>query len=209
MKVTVVDYEIGNLLSVCRALETCGADVTIAQTPDQVKGADRLVVPGVGAFGDCVNALVERGFKDEVLAHAASGRPYLGICVGMQMLFDYSEEFGEHQGLGLIPGKVAEIPRDAEGGAIRKRPHIGWSPLVARRDWAGTILETTEPGTSFYFVHTFSGIPQNDGHRLADCDYMGYPISAAVHKDNVFGAQFHPEKSAEAGLKVVRAFLGL
>lgn len=209
MKVTLVDYEIGNILSVARALEACGADVTLASDPSQVAGAERLVVPGVGAFGDCITTLTAKGFREPILEHAATGRPFLGICVGMQMLFDYSEEFGRHDGLGLIPGHVAEIPRLTDSGQVRKRPHIGWSPLVARRDWGGTPLAGVEPGTSFYFVHTFSAIPADSAHRLADCDYMGYPVSAAVCANNVYGTQFHPEKSGRFGLDVVKGFMAL
>jgi glutamine amidotransferase len=211
MKVSVVDYDIGNLLSVTRAFETSGAEVEVIRDPSLVANADRLVVPGVGAFGDCAQALSQRGFRDAVLEYARTERPFLGICVGMQMLFDVSEEFGEHQGLGLVPGKIVEIDKRTATDEVRKRPHIGWSPLSkpASADWNDTILSDIAPETRVYFVHTFTAQPANESDRLADCDYVGFRISAAVRRGNIYGTQFHPEKSGLEGLKVIKSFLTL
>ncbi len=210
MKVSVINYDIGNLLSVSRALEVCGGDVTIVTDPKDVSRAERLVVPGVGAFGDCIAALRVAGFEDPIKEFAATGRPYLGICVGMQMLFDVGLEFGEHAGLGLIEGQVVEIARHKGDGSIRKRPHIGWTPLIAPgQDWGGSILSELSPGVKMYFVHTFTAVPSREEDRLADCDYDGFRISASVKKGNLYGTQFHPEKSGPEGLKVVRQFLTL
>ncbi|MBS1708455.1 MAG: imidazole glycerol phosphate synthase subunit HisH [Armatimonadetes bacterium] len=209
MTIGVVDYGIGNLLSVCRAVAVCGGNVKVLSTPAEVPAVDRLVVPGVGAFGDCAAALRDQGFWEPVVAFAASERPFLGICVGMQMLFDVGLEFGQHQGLGILPGQVVEIDRLRPDGTVRKRPHIGWVGLQRPegRTWEGTILEGTDEGTKFYFVHTFSAVPEVTSDRLADVDYDGFRVSAAVNRGNVTGTQFHPEKSGPAGLAVVSRFL--
>lgn len=207
--VGVVDYGIGNLLSVTRALVACGAEVELATTPQQVESVDRLVVPGVGAFADCVRALQDQGLTDCVRAYAQSGRPFLGICVGMQMLFEAGEEFGEHPGLGVIPGRVIHIaPRRADG-QIRKTPHIGWNHLTPPEgvSWQGTILKDVPQGGMAYFVHSYTASPADPSNRLADTDHDGFLVSAAVKHGNVYGTQFHPEKSGPLGLAIVRTFL--
>lgn len=210
-KVVIVDYGVGNLLSVARAFDRCGATVMLAEEAATLSGASRLVLPGVGAFGDCVSALRARGLDHAVLEHVAKGRPLLGICVGMQMLLDASEEFGRHAGLGIIPGVVAAIPKvDIEGHALRV-PHIGWSPLVKPEakvgSWTGTPLGSISPGTAAYFVHSFHAEPETNEYRIADAVYGGRRITAAVGRDAVFGTQFHPEKSGEIGMRVVRDFV--
>lgn len=212
--VTVVDYGVGNLLSVRRAFEHRGAQVQVTSSPDRVWNADRLVLPGVGAFGDCVAALRADGMDQAVRRFIASGRPFLGICVGMQVLFDVSEEFGEHAGLGVIPGRVRMIPRTAADGSPHKVPHIGWTALrpPAGADasrWSGTALAGVRPGDEAYFVHSFTGWPEEDEDRLADADYHGRLVSAAVRRDNVCGVQFHPEKSGRVGLSIIDGFLRL
>jgi glutamine amidotransferase len=207
--VSVVDYDIGNLYSVQRALETVGATVRWASDAAAVASADRLVLPGVGAFADCMRGLRERGLADAVRSHALSGRPLLGICVGMQMLADASEEFGEHQGLGLIPGRVRAVPSYNTAGRRHNIPHIGWSALTrpAARDWHGTPLQATAEGTSVYLVHSFAFEPAHDSDRLADCHYGGHRICAAIGRGRLFGTQFHPEKSGPAGLAMLATFL--
>ena len=211
-RITVADYGIGNLLSVVRAFEHCQAEVDLTREPIRIASADRLVVPGVGAFGDCIGALARYGVRDAVREHAASGRPWLGICVGMQMMLDASEEFGEHAGLGLIPGRCAAIPRSTVSGEPHKIPHIGWNRLfvpVGRDGWYGTILEGIESSTAFYFVHSFNAEPGDEKFRLAETDYNGRRITAALQRDNLFGTQFHPEKSGPAGLRVLERFLAI
>lgn len=210
-KVVIVDYGVGNLLSVARAFERCGANVVLAEDAATISGASRLVLPGVGAFGDCVSALRARGLDHAVLEHVAKGRPLLGICVGMQMLLDASEEFGRHEGLGIIPGVVVAIPNvDTEGRPL-KVPHIGWSPLVRSEagevSWEDTPLEKLMPRSTAYFVHSFHAQPAMNEHRLADALYGGHRITAAVRRDAVVGTQFHPEKSGAVGLNIVRDFL--
>lgn len=210
--VTVVDYGIGNLFSVTTALEKCGAQVVLSDRADEIAHASRLVLPGVGAFAQGMRGLRDRGLVEPLQAFAASGRPLLGICLGMQMLFSSSEEFGEHEGLGLIDGRIVPIePRD-EHGLPMKVPHIGWSPLLKPSPdtyWKDSILRKLDPGAHAYFVHSYTASPTHPNNRLADALYGGVRIAAAVRRDNIFGCQFHPEKSARAGLRIVEAFLEL
>jgi glutamine amidotransferase len=208
--VAVIDYGVGNLLSVSRALEHCGAHVTVTSDAAAILASGWVVLPGVGAFADGMAALGAHGLDAVVRQVAANGAPLLGICLGMQMLLDESEEFGVTTGLGLIPGRVVQIPATTTTGEPHKIPHIGWNELVlpAQRDsWQGGLLEGIEPGEAVYFVHSFMAEPAAPAHRLADCQYGGIPISAAVKRDNVLGCQFHPEKSGDVGLRVLKNFL--
>jgi glutamine amidotransferase len=210
--VVVVDYGVGNLLSVCRAFEACQASVELSRDPGRIAAADRLVVPGVGAFGDCMTELNRHGLERVVVDFIGTGAPVLGICVGMQMLMEIGEEFGEHKGLGIVPGRVRAIPNTDAEGHPHKIPHIGWSPLdkpTSATEWRGTILDGVEPGSTCYFVHSFTAVPNDDRFRLADCDYHGRKISAVLRSSNVYGAQFHPEKSGEIGLRILSNFLAL
>lgn len=211
--VTVIDYGIGNLLSVVRALEHCGATVQVADQAAQVANLpDRLVLPGVGAFADAMVELRSRGFDELVKRYVDTGRPFLGICVGAQLLFDAGEEHGEHAGLGLIPGRVQPVPAINPAGRPLRVPHIGWSGLVrplARASWDGTILESVQPNEAVYFVHSYAPVPTHEAHRLADTDYHGVRICAAVARDQIYGCQFHPERSAVAGLEILGRFLSL
>ena len=213
-KVTILDYDVGNLLSVRRAFEHCGADVVQTTRADAVAAAERLVVPGVGAFGDCVGELRARGLVDAIRRFVATGRPLLGICVGMQMLLEEGEEFGRHEGLGFVPGSVCAIPTTAADGTPHKIPHIGWTPLELPESapadrWRGSILADVTPGAAAYFVHSFTARPADAAYRLADCHYNGRLISAAVQKDNITGTQFHPEKSGPVGLRMIAGFLAM
>lgn len=209
MRVSVVDYGSGNLLSVCRALRHCGAEVIQVETAAAIAAADRLVVPGVGAMADSMRGLEKRGLVEPIRDYAGSGRPLLGICVGMQVLFEASDEFGDTPGLGLLPGRVVRLPRLGEGGQIRKVPHIGWNTLLPRQAWPGTILAGLSSTAYVYFLHSYAAEPADDALRLADCDYEGTKICAAVRKGNLYGCQFHPEKSGEVGLSILSGFLAL
>ena len=208
--VTIVDYGIGNLFSVARAIEAVGGTPKLVSTFAEVRDAERILLPGVGAFEPCAATLSNMGLADAVKSFAATGRPFLGICVGMQLLFDYSLEFGKHAGLGLVSGHVAPIP-ESDGAAERKVPHIGWSPLVhpaGVEKWDHTVLEGCEPGrSSFYFVHSYNCVPRDLASVLAQADYLGFPICAAISKDNITAFQCHPEKSGKAGLDVLDRFL--
>lgn len=208
--VTVIDYGMGNLLSVTRAFEHCGAEVRTTADSDVIRASSRVVLPGVGAFGDGMRELRRQGLDESVREVAALGTPLLGICLGMQMLLDESEEFELTAGLGLIPGRVGPVPAKTADGYPQKIPHIGWSALVfppGLGSWDGSLLQEVRPGDAVYFVHSFMAIPSDASHRVADCDYGGMQVTAAVGRDNIFGCQFHPEKSGEVGLKILRRFL--
>lgn len=208
--VAVIDYGVGNLLSVERAFLHCGAAVDVTSDPTRILAARRVVLPGVGAFADGMGALQTRGLAGVVHEVAGRGTPLLGICLGMQMLLDASEEFGETAGLGLIAGRVVPVPDRDLTGAPQKIPHIGWNgllPPAQTSGWTGSLLEGIAAGESVYFVHSFMAQPVDPRHCLADCLYGGVAVSAAVRRDNIMGCQFHPEKSGEVGLRVLRNFL--
>lgn len=211
-RVVLMDYGAGNLLSVARAFRHLGADVVLADNPASAKSSDRMVLPGVGAFGACLEAMRQKGLDEPVLRHIEADRPFLGICVGMQLLFEGSDEFGVGAGLGVLPGWVRIIPsRDADGRA-RKIPHIGWNGLVPSSDgqvWSEGLLKGLHAGESVYFVHSFAAQSVHAEHRLAECEYEGLRLQAAVRRGNLFGCQFHPEKSGPVGLRILNNFLNL
>jgi glutamine amidotransferase len=210
IEVTVIDYGVGNLLSVSRALEHCGAKVTVTADPQSILSASRLVLPGVGAFADGMAALKANCLDTVVRQVASKGTPLLGICLGMQLLFDESEEFGATTGLGVIPGRVVNIPSITSKGESQKIPHIGWNELVVpdmTRPWQADLLTNVAPGEAVYFVHSFMAAPASNSHRVADCIYGGIQISAVVQRENVVGCQFHPEKSGIVGLTILRNFI--
>ena len=211
-KVTIIDYGIGNILSVKRAFEHCGAEVIITDSPQMIENAERLVLPGVGAFADGMAGLRERGLIKIIQEFAKKGRPFLGICLGMQMMLEFGEEFGRHQGLGLIPGIVAKISETGVDGTTHKIPYIGWNTLSlpnVNTDWNHTILNGIELDEAVYFVHSFTAIPLNEGNRLANCYYNGRVISAVIQSHNLYGCQFHPEKSGLVGLRIISNFLNV
>lgn len=208
--VTLVDYGSGNLLSVARAFEHCGAQVRVTSDAAEVAAAARLVLPGVGAFADAMTSLREAGLVEPILRFAETGRPLLGICLGMQMLGQASEEFGEHAGLGLVPGRVTAIPDRDTAGAPLKRPHIGWSELhlpEGRASWQGTCLQDVAVGAAVYLVHSFHFVATNPADVLAECHFGGHRITTAIRSNAVTGCQFHPEKSGTVGLSIVRSFI--
>ena len=202
--VGIVDYGVGNLFSLVSSFAAIGAEARATGDPAELLRADRLILPGVGAFEDAARALRETGLAEVVLEAAGRGTPLLGICLGMQLLFDVSFEYGEHPGLGLIPGQVRAIAEKIPAGY--KIPHIGWNALEFR----GTpcpLFREVKNGDHVYFVHSYAGT-NCDAHTAAVTDY-GAPLTAAVWKDNVFGCQFHPEKSGKVGLGILKAFCGL
>lgn len=211
--VTVIDYGIGNVLSVCRAIEHCGATCDLTSDPVKIAGADRVVLPGVGAFSDGMRRLAESGLIDPIRRFSERGRPLLGICLGMQMLLDASEEFGEHQGLGLIPGRVVGIPKVGRDGKPHRIPHIGWSGIAPcaphPQGWQDTLLRGIPSGACVYFVHSFMANPQASEARLADANCNGVAVAAAISRGSITGVQFHPEKSGRVGLQMVGNFLRL
>lgn len=199
----VIDYGAGNLRSVLHALHTLGVrDLQIVREPAELRPATRIILPGVGAFGAGMHILRERGLVAPIREAALAGTPFLGICLGMQFLFDSSDEMGEHEGLHLLPGRVTRF-RNRPGLKI---PHMGWNQLVPAHD--SPLLNGVQPGAYAYFVHSYHCIPHDPADTLITCDY-GEPFCAAVARGSIFGVQFHPEKSQRTGLRILSNFLEL
>lgn len=201
--IAVVDYGVGNLFSLVSSLKAVGADVVVSGDAKVIASADKIVLPGVGAFGDAVNKLKESKLFDVVKAQAEKGVPLLGICLGMQLLFEKSYEFGEFEGLGLIKGEICPIKPDVPSEL--KIPHIGWNSLkIIKKDG---ILKDINDGDHVYFVHSFYG--KNCEQFISSTTEYGTTITASVSDKNVYGCQFHPEKSGTVGLKILKAFCEL
>ncbi|MBW2511800.1 MAG: imidazole glycerol phosphate synthase subunit HisH [Deltaproteobacteria bacterium] len=206
--ITIIDYEMGNLRSVEKAFEKLGFDARVSNNPDDLLTTDKVVLPGVGAFKDCITNLRDGGFVEPLLQHVEAGKPLLGICVGMQMLFDESEEFGRHKGLGLIPGKVTRFPAGMEERGERlKVPHMGWNTIQIQRP--APIFKDTAEGSYVYFVHSYYCAADNPDDVAASCRYGDIVFTAAIWRDNLMATQFHPEKSQDVGLKIFENFGGL
>ncbi len=203
--ITIIDYEMGNLRSVEKAFEKLGHKARVSSHPEDLQDTDKIVLPGVGAFRDCINNLRAGGFVEPLLQHVESGKPLLGICVGMQMLFDESEEFGRHQGLGLVPGRVVRFPTDmVEAGERLKVPHMGWNNLHIRKP--APIFADTADGSFVYFVHSYYCAADHAADVAATCRYGDVEFCAAVWRDNLMATQFHPEKSQTVGLNIFDKF---
>ncbi len=195
--VGVIDYEVGNLFSLKSSLAAIGAEAVISGDPTVLAQADRLILPGVGAFGDAAAKLRQSGLEKFVKEQAAAGKPLLGICLGMQLLFEESLEYGCHQGLGLLKGRVTPLAGHIPENL--KIPHMGWNKLELTKE--SRILKD---GTYVYFVHSFAA-EGCEGSLAATAEY-GIPVTAAVEQGNIFGCQFHPEKSGDVGLEILRKF---
>lgn len=208
-KVSIIDYGIGNLLSVRRAFEKQGSEVELVSEPREIMLAKKLVLPGVGAFKDGMEELRKRNLITVIQEYCNENRPFLGICLGMQMMLEESEEFGLTQGLCIIPGKVVRIEDISIEGVYQKVPHVGWNELYYTGKTEGTILKEIPGKCKMYFVHSFQAVPTEKQHRLADTYYGGRKLSAVIQKGNCYGTQFHPEKSGEIGLQVIRNFIDL
>lgn len=196
--VGIIDYGVGNLFSLCSSFKAIGQDAFVSGDPAELVKADRLVLPGVGAFEDAANKLRQSGLDSFVRQQAAAGKPLLGICLGMQMLFEKSYEYGEHEGLGLLKGQV--VPMAGKIDPDLKIPHMGWNALEVKQ---GRLLEAVN-GQYVYFVHSF--FAQNCEDSLSAVAEYDIPITAAVEKGNIFGCQFHPEKSGKVGLSILESF---
>jgi imidazole glycerol-phosphate synthase subunit HisH len=215
-KLTVVDYGMGNLFSIRRAALYIGVQAEITADPERISQSDRLILPGVGAFGEGMAGLNANGLREAISDFIRKGNPFLGICLGMQLLMTEGHEFGFHEGLKLIPGKAVKFDSPSLGEVSFKIPHVGWNridrPSCASggsNAWMGTVLHTTEPGTCFYFVHSFIVSPDKQENTLAETYYGKNRFCSVVFKDNVCGCQFHPEKSGKAGLALLHRFLQL
>ncbi len=204
MKIGVVDYNMGNLRSVYNAFEKIGKKVDIVLKPDKLKEYDKIILPGVGAFGDAMKSLEATGMREAVLDFSASNKPLLGICLGMQLLFEKSYEFGETKGLGLIPGVVVEFDKSKFETRL-KVPHMGWNEIFIQKE--SSLLKGISDETYLYFVHSFHATCE-DCYIVGKTTY-GYDFPSIVQKDNIFGFQPHPEKSHDNGLKILKNFVEL
>ncbi|MBE6968954.1 MAG: imidazole glycerol phosphate synthase subunit HisH [Ruminococcaceae bacterium] len=201
--IAIVDYGVGNLFSLQSSLGAVGAEVVVTADEAVLRSADKILLPGVGAFEDAARKLRASGLAKPVCDLAGEGKPLLGICLGMQLLFDKSYEYGEHEGLGLIPGVVRPVA-DAVPRTL-KVPHIGWNPLRIKKE--SPILSGVQDGDCVYFVHSYYAADCDDS-VIATSEY-GAELTAAVQRHNIFGCQFHPEKSGNVGLAILRAFAEL
>ncbi|MBQ9300166.1 MAG: imidazole glycerol phosphate synthase subunit HisH [Clostridia bacterium] len=202
--ITIVDYGVGNLFSLKSSFCFAGEQARVTGDPEEILRAEKIILPGVGAFGDAARKLRELGLDQVIRRAAARGTPLLGICLGMQLLFDKSYEYGEHAGLGLIPGSVRPIAGVIPAGL--KIPHIGWNALRFEKSGCPLFAQVRE-GECVYFVHSYYAAECAE-HTVATAEY-GVPLTAAVQRDNVYGCQFHPEKSGQAGIRILKAFCDL
>ncbi len=198
--IAIIDYGVGNLYSLSRSLSSIGLENAVTRDEKILAAAERIILPGVGAFGDAMEKLADTGLIPSIKARAAAGVPLLGICLGMQLLFEKGYEYGEHDGLGLLPGSVRPLADDLPPGL--KVPHIGWNALDIRRECP--ILKYVRQGDHVYYVHSFYA--KNCENETAATSEYGVAVTGVVRRDNVFGTQFHPEKSGRVGLSILKAF---
>lgn len=201
--IAIIDYGVGNLFSLTSSFKYVGADVTVTSDPEEIKKADKIILPGVGAFGDAIKKLKDTGLDKIVIEEANNGKPLMGICLGMQLLFEKSYEYGEHNGLGLLKGSV--VPMENYIDKSLKIPHIGWNALSIKKE--SPLFKYLKNGDHVYFVHSYFA-KDCDESLLATTEY-GKELTAAVAYKNVYGCQFHPEKSGDIGLKILKAFCEL
>jgi imidazole glycerol-phosphate synthase subunit HisH len=202
--ISIIDYGMANLRSVQKAFESVGVPARIISTPDEIERADRIVLPGVGAFADAVRTLRDQRLAEPILGHIEKGRPFLGICLGLQMLFDIGYEDGEHRGLGVLKGTCVRFDVDDTMGL--KVPHMGWNQLDVARP--SPLFKDLPERASVYFVHGYHVVPAEEGVVATTTDY-GRPFVSSVWRDNVMATQFHPEKSQRVGLKILSNFAAL
>ena len=206
-KITIIDYGCGNILNLVRAIKFLGYEVEITHEVKRIINSSHVILPGVGAFGNAMKQLEKYSLQKTIIEYAQLNRPLLGICIGMQILFTLSYEFGVHKGLNLIEGEVIKISNKKNKEI--KIPHVGWNEIYPNNDekeWKNKILKNVLIGKRFYFVHSFACITKNSDSTIAVCNYTGISIPAVVSVDNVFGCQFHPEKSANNGLAFLKNF---
>jgi glutamine amidotransferase len=206
MPVAIVDYGLGNLFSINQACAQVGLDAVVTSDPLTISASDGLILPGVGAFADAMQSLQDNGLIEPVLGFAHSGKPFLGICLGMQLLFTHSEEFGLHNGLDLIQGKIVRFPElDTAGNPLRV-PQIQWNRIHANKPdaWDNSLLNGIPHGTYMHFVHSYYAQPEDNSFTLTFSEYGGIRYASSVKQGNITGVQYHPEKSGEAGLRMYR-----
>jgi len=202
--IAIIDYDMGNLRSVAKAFEKVGARARVTRDPGVITDASHVVLPGVGAFRDCMANLDEFNLITPILNSVKSGKPFLGICLGLQLLFDESMEFGRHKGLGIIKGSVVRFPASADANGLElKVPHMGWNDIRIMKGSA--LFNGIHDGAYFYFVHSYYTAPEDPGVTLTTTSY-GLEFTSAIEKDNIMACQFHPEKSQRVGLKMLKNF---
>lgn len=214
--IAIVDYGVGNLYSIKKALDNFNNNVFITEDPEKIYSADAVILPGVGSFGAGMEGLKVRSLIEPVKKFSLTGKPMLGICLGAQLLLDKGYEFGEFSGLGIIPGKVVKFPE------LKKEriPHIGWNEICANQlkvesgklkvgEWKGTILDSIKENSDVYFVHSYILQPDKQSNVLAIANYGGYEFCSAIRKGNIYGCQFHPEKSGQIGLQIIKNFVSI
>ncbi len=215
-RVAIIDYGVGNLFSVAQACQHVGLAADITSDPQMVRSASGVILPGVGAFAFAMDQLRNLGMIEVLQDAVAENKPLMGVCLGFQLLFDYSMEMGKTKGLGFIAGGVSSLREvaalDLQSGIVARLPNVGWSEItpasrLSNQDgWVGTCLEGVPAKSHMYFVHSYFATPENTGVELAEATYQGYRFCCAVERENIFGCQFHPEKSDRAGLRVYRNF---
>lgn len=212
-KIIIVDYGLGNLFSVQHAFSHLGVTTLVSSDKETILNADALVLPGVGAFGEAMHNLNELQLVEPIKNFIEGGKPFLGVCLGMQLLFTESEEFGNSNGLNIIPGKIRKFAHTGSNGIPAKVPQIAWNRISKPKDclvdWSNTILKYVEDGEYMYFVHSYYVEPENRENILSETNYEGFVYCSSVVKNNVFATQFHPEKSAIEGLKIYKNWLKL
>jgi len=204
MSIAIVDFGMANLRSVQKAFAQVGAEAKIISRPEEIDAADKLVLPGVGAFKDAVATLRERKLAEAIVRHIEKGKLFLGICLGLQMLFDIGYEDGEHRGLAVLRGKCVRFDVDTTLGL--KVPHMGWNQLIVRNP--SPLLTDLPPGCGVYFVHGYHVVPDDPSVIATETDY-GRPFVSSIRRENIMATQFHPEKSQKAGLKILANFAGM
>jgi glutamine amidotransferase len=204
--IAIVDYGMGNLRSVHKALERVGMEAQVTADPQEVMDASKIILPGVGAFRDCMYNLEEFRLLEPVIRSIEAGKPFLGICLGLQLLFEESDEFGLHKGMGILSGRVTRFPeniKDPETGQPYPIPHMGWNTIEVKKET--TLFAGIANNSFFYFVHSYYAMPQDPQDIAATTPY-GIEFACAVQRDNIFAVQFHPEKSQAVGLQLLRNF---
>lgn len=208
MKIAIIDYEIGNVKSIINAFIKIGMEPILTNDKETILNSDGLILPGVGAFAYGMANLHKYGLQEIIYDFVNTQKPFMGICLGMQMLMEESEEFGITKGLGLIEGKVIKLP--VPNSNYEKLPHISWNEILTKNiTWENTILDNIQEYTDMYFVHSFVAFPRKEENILSMTEYSDYKFCSAVKKDNIYGCQFHPEKSGEKGLKIMQNFVNL
>jgi glutamine amidotransferase len=203
-RMAIVDYGMGNLFSVRHAFAAVGQDAEITASPADVAAADAIVIPGVGAFGVAMDVLTRTGLADAIMDRSSRGAPIVGICLGMQLMMSVSAEFGSHTGLGIVQGETVSLKDVAGIDPSARVPHVGWTDVHPARPWDGTPLSTTEPDSPMYFVHSYCVRPSDAAVSLAWSEYAGATFCSSLVTDQVFGCQFHPERSAAEGIEIYR-----